>query len=143
MIQRYIQLTVNRWLNSCANPERFFREGPALTIFFFCLVYEGREDPNTTLSGPSSARQQRWPNIECWCGSLVITRGSGQVLHRNPIIFCHYSGEVSGPRVSRSGSAHARPSHNRIRCQTNMRVILKNKIHTCTARESPCKSSVC
>ena len=27
-------------------------------FFFFCLVDEGREDPNTTISGPSSARQR-------------------------------------------------------------------------------------
>ena len=40
---------------SCADPERFVRGGPTLTS---CLVDEGREDPNTTLSGPSSARQQ-------------------------------------------------------------------------------------
>ena len=46
---------------SCADPENFVRGGPALTTFF--LVYEGREDPNTTISGPLSARQRnaiRW-----------------------------------------------------------------------------------
>ena len=32
---------------SCADPEFFFRGGPALTTFFF-LVDEGWEDPNTT-----------------------------------------------------------------------------------------------
>ena len=31
--------------------------GPTLTTFFF-LVDEGREDPNTTISRPTSARQQ-------------------------------------------------------------------------------------
>ena len=37
----------------------FFRGGPTLTAFFsfFFLVDEGREDPNTTKYGPSSARQ--------------------------------------------------------------------------------------
>ena len=28
-----------------------------------------------------------WPNIECWRGSFVIFRGSGQVLLRNPVFF--------------------------------------------------------
>ena len=45
---------------ACADPESFlgvfFRRGPILTTFF--LVDEGREDPNTTISGPSSARQR-------------------------------------------------------------------------------------
>ena len=36
---------------------KFFSEGgPTFTTFFF-LVGEGREDPNTTISRPSSARQ--------------------------------------------------------------------------------------
>ena len=44
----------------CADPESFFRRGPTLTTFFLFrfLVDEGREDSNTTLSGPSSACQQ-------------------------------------------------------------------------------------
>ena len=54
--------------------------------FFFCflffLVDEGRYDPNTTISGSSSARQRndiKWRfagvplmNIECWLGSFMI-----------------------------------------------------------------------
>ena len=40
---------------SCADPESFARGGPTLIIF---LVYEGRNDPNTTISGPSSAHQR-------------------------------------------------------------------------------------
>ena len=44
------------------------------------LVVEGREDPNTTIRGPSSG-----PNIECWLGSFVIFRRFGSVLLRNPI----------------------------------------------------------
>ena len=36
-----------------------FRGGPTLKTFFFLLqVDEGRVGPNTTISGPSSARQQ-------------------------------------------------------------------------------------
>ena len=42
---------------SCADPESFDRGGPLLTMFYF-LVVEGREDPNTTISGPSLVRQR-------------------------------------------------------------------------------------
>ena len=38
------------------DPESFVRGGPTLTIFI--LVDEGREDPSSTISGPSSARQR-------------------------------------------------------------------------------------
>ena len=43
-------------LKSCADPESFVRGGPTLTTSIF--VDEGREDPSTTISGLSSARQQ-------------------------------------------------------------------------------------
>ena len=42
---------------------------PLLTTF---LVDEGREGPNTTISGPLSARQRWWPYIEYWLGSFVV-----------------------------------------------------------------------
>ena len=46
----------------CMDPESYARGGPTLTAFFyfifFLLVDEGRKDPNTSISGPSSARQQ-------------------------------------------------------------------------------------
>ena len=42
------------WLE-CADPECFARGGPTLTFF---LVDERREDPKSTKSGPSSARQR-------------------------------------------------------------------------------------
>ena len=43
----------------CAEPDSFARGGPTLTTFFFSfLVDEGRKDPNTTISGPPSARQR-------------------------------------------------------------------------------------
>ena len=41
---------------ACADQENFVRGGPTLTFFF--IVDEGWEDPNTTISGPSSARQR-------------------------------------------------------------------------------------
>ena len=40
---------------------KFIRGGPTLTTFFLCLSFifdEGREDINTTISGPSFARQR-------------------------------------------------------------------------------------
>ena len=40
------------------DPESYVSGGPTLTFifnFFFLLVDEGREDLNTTISGPSSA----------------------------------------------------------------------------------------
>ena len=40
-----------------ADPERFFRGGSTLTSLFF-VVDKGREDPNTTICGPSPARQR-------------------------------------------------------------------------------------
>ena len=40
-------------LQTCADPECFVRGGPTLTGFFD----EGREGPNTTISGPSPAQQ--------------------------------------------------------------------------------------
>ena len=44
-----------------ADPESYVIGGPTLTMFFFfcCCFFvdEGIEDPNTTISGPSSARQ--------------------------------------------------------------------------------------
>ena len=48
----YVLLVVGTW----ADPESFVRGGPTLTGFF--LVDEGREDPSTTISWPSLARQQ-------------------------------------------------------------------------------------
>ena len=67
---------LNWWLPGCkfiffrghcrhARIQSFVRGGGGATVtFFFCfffvfvLVDEGREDPNTTISGPSSARQR-------------------------------------------------------------------------------------
>ena len=43
-------------LRPCADPESFVRGGPILTTFV--LVHKWKNDPNITISGPSSARQQ-------------------------------------------------------------------------------------
>ena len=64
----------------------------------FFLVDEGREDPNTTISGPSSARQRnailmafRWraddgPTLNSCSVDLGFFRVSGPLLLRNPIL---------------------------------------------------------
>ena len=44
---------------TCADPDSFVRGGPTLTTF--CCVFlvdEGRENPNTTISGSLSTRQR-------------------------------------------------------------------------------------
>ena len=57
---RYHSLTLpqgaiqGRLVCTCGDPESFVRGGPNLTRFF---LDEGREDPNTPISRPSSARQ--------------------------------------------------------------------------------------
>ena len=48
---------------TCADPERLARGAQSLTnqcffLLFSFLVDEGRKDPNTAISGPSSARQR-------------------------------------------------------------------------------------
>ena len=49
--QFYIILLFFSYDSTCADPECFVRGGPTLTGFF--IVDKGREDPNTTISGPS------------------------------------------------------------------------------------------
>ena len=65
MSRRYDRITRNaenktgstKEASPCADPESFVRGGPTFTTFFFKLM-RGREDPNTTINGPSSARQR-------------------------------------------------------------------------------------
>ena len=69
---------------SYADPESFVMiGGPTLTTFFFCFVAvfvvffvdEGIEDPNTTISGPSSARQRNAIEMALrWCADDGPTR---------------------------------------------------------------------
>ena len=110
-------LCLSHSLKTCADPDSFVRGGPALTTFCFLfvsfLVYEGREDPNTTISGPSSARQRnvnsngfslacrKWPSIECWHRSLLIFQGIRQVLQETLYLgyFAGWGGG-SGPQFS-------------------------------------------
>ena len=51
-------LVCQQYKTACADPKSFVRGGPTLITFF----YEGREDPRTTISGPSSAHEMafRW-----------------------------------------------------------------------------------
>ena len=55
-ISTYMRVNVK-----CTDPERFVRGGPNLTFYLFFYFFKliGREDPNTTISGQSSARH-RW-----------------------------------------------------------------------------------
>ena len=76
-----------------------------MTRFFVLLflVDEERKDPNTTISGPSSARQRNatlmvfhWqadggPTLNAVLVALSFFRGSGPVLLRN-LINCDFSG---------------------------------------------------
>ena len=47
---------------TCPDPESIFKGGPTLTFFFWGGggggIDEGREDPNTTIRGPSSSCQR-------------------------------------------------------------------------------------
>ena len=84
-------------LMACADPESFSRGDPTLTTFF--LVDDGREDPNTTLSGaiigPPAKRHfngvslagRWWPNIECWLGSFVVLQGTRTSIAKKSYIF--------------------------------------------------------
>ena len=64
----------------CADPESYVRGGPTL-IF---LVDEGREDQNTTIGGPSSARQR---NAFCWRADNGPTLNAG-------LVACDFSGDL-------------------------------------------------
>ena len=76
---------------TCADPEKFVRGVPALTVFLFDftvfviyfrggLVDDGRKGPNTTKRGPGPMVPNKW-----WLGRCVIFQESGLVLLRNPI----------------------------------------------------------
>ena len=60
----------------CADPH-FVRGGPTLTTFFFYLVDERWDDPYTTISGPSSARQRNTIRIAKKPYIFVIFQGVG------------------------------------------------------------------
>ena len=79
---------IHLYHSSCADPESFVRVGPTSTTFFHFL-----EDPNTTISGPSSARQRnaiqmafRW-RAECWLDSFVIFQGIRTSIAKKSYIF--------------------------------------------------------
>ena len=64
-----------------ADPESYVRGGPILMFF---LVDEGREDQNTTLGGPSSARQR---NAFRWRADNGPTLNAG-------LVACDFSGDL-------------------------------------------------
>ena len=55
---RMLLWTVAGIYTACADPDSFVRGSPTLMVFFGFLVDKWRKDPNTTISGPSSAHQQ-------------------------------------------------------------------------------------
>ena len=91
----------------CMDPESFDRGGPTLTVFFFFTVDERNQilqkaglhwlASEMPLNGFSLAGH-RWPNIECWLGSLVIFQGIQTSIARKPYIFVVFQGG-SGPPV--------------------------------------------
>ena len=109
---------------ACGDQANFVRGCQTLTfLFVFVLVDEGRKDPNTTKSGPSSAREQ---NVIKWCLAGVALMGqhwmlAWQLCHfsgdpvqyrKETLYFCDFSVCVcvwggSGPPVSPSGSPRA------------------------------------
>ena len=53
---------------TCADPESFVRGGPILTCFLFIYLFiyffdEGREDQNSTESGPLLTRHRRFAGV--------------------------------------------------------------------------------
>ena len=84
---------------------KFCQWGPVLTIF---LVYEGRGNPNTTISGPSSTRQRNaiaddGPTLKAGLVALGFFRGFGPVFLRKPYIFCDFSWGGGSGSLSPSG----------------------------------------
>ena len=90
------------WIH--AGIQKVFSEGvQVLHHFFFSFFYEGKNDLNTSISGPSSARQQNaiwmafcWrahlsPKLNAGLVALWFFRGSGPVLLENPIFFVIFS----------------------------------------------------
>ena len=93
----YIGL-VNSQSLTCADPELFVRGGPNLTLSFkYILVDEGRGDPNTNISGPSSADDGATVNAGFDC-SFVIFQGIQTSIAKKPYILDFFQGRgVSGP----------------------------------------------
>ena len=78
-------------------PDRFATGGPTLTTFF-CLVYEGREDPIGHHRHASETRADDGPTFNSGLVALGFLRGSGPVLLGNRFFFIFQGG--SGPPVA-------------------------------------------
>ena len=65
-------ISMLRTCTSCVDLKSFFQSGSNFDYIFF-LVDEGREYPNTTISWPTSARQQ---NAKKWCfaGGQIVAQ---------------------------------------------------------------------
>ena len=92
---------------ACADPESFVR-GVQLQLSFSYFFDERGKDSNTTISGPSTARQRnaiqmafRWRANGDPLVSFVVLQGIRTNIAKKPYIFMI----GSGPPVSPSGSA--------------------------------------
>ena len=104
-------------LGICADPERFVRGGQTLNndnfflflFFLFCFVFsdEGRVDPKTTISRPSSARQRAvdGPTLDAgFC--FMLFQGIWTSIAKKPYNFVIFRGRGSGLPVPPFESAH-------------------------------------
>ena len=119
-----------------ARIQKVLSEGPKFDNVF--LVGEGKEDPNNTINGPSSARQRnavslagrRWPNVECWLGSFVIFQGIRTSISKKTYIFVILQGgggEGRTPCPPSSGSAHKMPKSTEPHVLFNQQVIYTHR----------------
>ena len=99
------------WIIFMRGSRKFYQRGSKFdnVFFFFFFVVEWRKDQNTTISGPSSARQGKaielaflWraddgPTLNAGLAALWFWRGSGPVLLKKPYIFVICQGGVRTP----------------------------------------------
>ena len=86
---------------------KFCQRGSDFDNGFFS-VDKGRDDPNTAISGPTSAHQRNaCRTFDCWLGNLVIFLGIRTSIARKPysVVIFRWWGGVCTPIPS--GSAHA------------------------------------
>ena len=79
--------------NMCGS-RKIFQRGSKFDYVFF-LVDEGRDDPKTTINGPS-----------CWLGSFVVLQGIQASIARKSYIFVIFQGEGPDLLFPISGSVH-------------------------------------
>ena len=90
---------------------RFFVSGGLNLTTFFCLVYEGKNNPyakSRVLLKVDLYRPVSWPNIGCWPGGLVLFfKKTRPIILRQPIALLFPGGWESDIPNPPSGYAHA------------------------------------